>query len=211
MPLLQHIYLSPRYLSLQCLAADKTRSRPPWRAVHERLSWTIPAEFWWVPLPPTHPTPPPPLLSQHSGVGGGNIRDGDENVAQRLHSHSGIHAFNKSKEGEEDEVREKGGEGSTCCLKIHSLTLKSECRTKHWWCPCPDRGEGELSVSVMKSFLFALHYEQVVVGIRLCGSAHPCGSDCFVVNLSISPQRRWLLQIPFGKYDAGAIRQGQGH
>ena len=31
---------------------------------------------------------------------GENIRDGDENVAQRLHSHSGIHAFNKSEEGE---------------------------------------------------------------------------------------------------------------
>lgn len=44
--------------------------------------------------------PPRPPSSRLSSVGGGNIRDGDENVAQRLHSHSGIHAFNKSKEGE---------------------------------------------------------------------------------------------------------------
>lgn len=55
---------------------------------------------------------------------GENIRGGDENVAQRLHSHSGSHAFNKSKEwkGGREEKREKGGEGATCCLNIHSLT-----------------------------------------------------------------------------------------
>lgn len=40
----------------------------------------------------------PPLLSLMRE--GENIRDGDENVAQRLHSHSGVHAFNKSKEAE---------------------------------------------------------------------------------------------------------------
>ncbi len=119
----------------------------------------------------------------------------------------------KGRGRDEEERREKGGGGATCCLNIHSPTwsrvVKSECRTKRWWCPCPDKGEGELGVSVMKSLLFALHYEQVVVGISCCGSTHPCGSDCFVVNLSISPQW-WLLQIPFGKYDGGAIRQGQG-
>ncbi len=45
--------------------------------------------------------------SRLSGVGGGNITDGDENVAQRLHSHSGIHAFNKSKEGEGRKKRQE--------------------------------------------------------------------------------------------------------
>lgn len=37
------------------------------------------------------------------------------------------------------------------------------------------------------TFVFALHYEQVVVGISRCGSTHPCGSDCFV---SIYPSHR---------------------
>lgn len=42
-------------------------------------------------------------------------------------------------------------------------------------------------MSVMKSFVFALHYEQVVAGTGRCGSTHPCGSDCFV---SIYPSHR---------------------
>lgn len=76
-----------------------------------------------------------------------------------IHIQAFMHLTGEAQKGrgsEEEEEREKGGEGATCCLNIHSLTrsrmVKSECRTKRRWCPCPDKGEGELGVSVMKSF-----------------------------------------------------------
>lgn len=61
------------------------------------------------------PLPSPPL----SGVGGGNIRHVDENVAQRLHSHSFMH-FNKSKEGEVEGGGKKRWRGCNLLFK-HSV------------------------------------------------------------------------------------------
>lgn len=153
MPLLQHIYLSPRYLSLQCLALyyhgwqdqEPFPGHPPRRAIHEGLSWTIPAEFWWALLAAAAPSCPGSAAWE---------RETSEMEMKMLpkdfiHIQTIMH-LTKARKGRgggrrrREEEREKGGEGATCCLNIHSLTwsrvMKSECRTKRWWCPCPDKG-----------------------------------------------------------------------
>ena len=225
MSLLWHVYLSPRYLSLLCRALcyhgrEDREPYPSW-AIHEGLSWIMLARFWWAqPHNPIHTHTLIPHSSPSSPVWEGDTSEMKMKMLPKdsIHIQAFMH-LTTARGGEKEGGRGKQGTSvrDANLLFQHSVCDSITCDEIRAWnkvlmAPLPwhRRETGVVAVSVMKSFLLALHYEQVVTGSAVRGAHTLFG---LIALLSIYPSRRsgWRLpRIPFGKYDGSAIRQGQG-